>query len=112
MRTIDITQQMINCCDELLYDETTDSIEAMYELWFDVDKYFGTDTSADDTWINFYTNYHRNGCVTAYYFVETDTDVEGFPWPLTANEQVFFYDMMKQYAMVRHGCELESMFDK
>lgn len=42
MREIDITKEPINCIDELIIDEEKRSIEATYELWMDVDKYFGT----------------------------------------------------------------------
>lgn len=41
MREIDITKEPINCIDELLISEKERSIEATYELWMDVDKYFG-----------------------------------------------------------------------
>lgn len=44
MREIDITKKPINCCDELIIDDEKRSIEATYELWMDVDKYFGTKT--------------------------------------------------------------------
>ena len=44
MREIDITKEPINCSDELLIGEQERSIEATYERWMDVHKYFGTRT--------------------------------------------------------------------
>ena len=61
-RLIDITKEKVNCCDELIVDTEKGTVEALYELWCDVDRYFGTDTRDNDstwidfsTWINFYT---------------------------------------------------------
>lgn len=43
MREIDIIKEDIRCCDDFdVYPN--DSINITYELWFDVDKYFGTHT--------------------------------------------------------------------
>lgn len=43
MREIDIIKENIQCCDDFdVYPN--DSINITYELWFDVDKYFGTHT--------------------------------------------------------------------
>ena len=54
MREIDITKKLINCCDELIIDDEKRSIEATYELWMDVDKYFGTKTRNDPSaWLIF-----------------------------------------------------------
>lgn len=44
-RNLDITEQTINCVGDLEVDLDKGFIEAAYELWFDVDRYFGTDTS-------------------------------------------------------------------
>lgn len=68
-RNLDITEQTINCVGDLEVDLDKGFIEAAYELWFDVDRYFGTDTrDKDDTWINFYTRWHPDRTITAIYF--------------------------------------------
>lgn len=65
-RNLDITEQTINCFGDLEVDLDKGFIEAAYELWFDVDRYFGTDTrDKDDTWINFYTRWHPDRTITA-----------------------------------------------
>ena len=65
-RNLDITEQTINCFGDLEVDLDKGFIEAAYELWFDVDRYFGTDTrDRDDTWINFYTRWHPDRTITA-----------------------------------------------
>ena len=65
-RNLDITEQTINCVGDLEVDLDKGFIEAAYELWFDVDRYFGTDTrDKDDTWINFYTRWHPDRTITA-----------------------------------------------
>lgn len=42
IREMDITKEDIRCCDEICVEDNVISIA--YELRFDVDKYFGTDT--------------------------------------------------------------------
>ena len=60
MREIDIIKEDIRCCDDFdVYPN--DSINITYELWFDVDKYFGTHTHETSSWINFYTFFHKDG---------------------------------------------------
>lgn len=111
MRQIDITKQDIRCCDEV-YIEPKDHVNFAYELWFDVDKYFGTDTTNPDVWLNFYTNYHSDGRVTASYEIDTDTDNNFFDWELTEIEQAFFKDMMAEYCRVLYGCALDELLNE
>ncbi|MBQ5851501.1 MAG: hypothetical protein IIW54_11945 [Lachnospiraceae bacterium] len=54
-RKINITDQDIRCCDG--FDICGDAVNATYELWFDVDKYFGTETRNTEAWINFYAKH-------------------------------------------------------
>ena len=61
MREIDITKQDVRCCDDIEINERY-SVNIVWELWFEVDKYFGTNTANSDSWVNFYTewNYDTN----------------------------------------------------
>ena len=95
-RQIDATKEDIRYCDELMI--TDDSIEATYELWFEVDKYFGTNTkNNDNAWINFYTYWHPDGTITAKYSVDDMPNYESFDWELTEEEVKFFRNKMESY---------------
>lgn len=110
-RLIDITKENINCCDELIVDTEKETIEAFYELWCDVDKYFGTNTRGEDsTWINFYTYWHTDGSITAKYFIDSDDGVEEYKWALTEPEQKFFLDKMEKYSKSVYHLSLEQLF--
>ena len=90
MREIDITKKPINCCDELIIDDEKRSIEATYELWMDVDKYFGTKTRNDPSaWVNFYTFWHFDNPVdiTALMILDGDDSCEEKEWELTQEEK-------------------------
>lgn len=105
MRKIDITKQDIRCCDDFYIED--DWVNIPYELWFEVDKYFGTNTEDDDTWVNFYTFYHKDGSITATYEVDMDNGNETFDWPLTDIEAAFFKGMMEGYCNHKCGCNLD-----
>ena len=96
MREINILEQDIRCCDDLYVD--IDCINITYELWFDVDKYFGTNISKDDdTWINFYTYWYPNGDIRAIYEIDTGCDITSYDWDLTNEEKQFFFNKMENY---------------
>lgn len=98
MREIDIIKEPINCCDELIIDDEKRSIEATYELWMDVDKYFGTKTRNDPSaWVNFYTFWHFDNPVdiTALMILDGDDSCEEKEWELTQEEKEFFHKMME-----------------
>lgn len=107
MREIDIMKQDIRCCDDFYIED--DYVNIPYELWFDVDKYFGTNTDGDSTWVNFYTFYHKDGSITATYEVDTDNGNDTFDWELTEVEQAFFRGMMEGYCNHKCGCTLAQL---
>jgi hypothetical protein len=111
MSKIDITNQDIRCMDELCF--TDDAIEASYELWFDVDAYFGTDTREKDrTWINFYTYWHPDTkTVTAVYFVESDEDCKECQHELSDKEKAFFLAKMEEHSKIVYGMPLEKLWN-
>lgn len=115
MREIDITKEPINCIDELLINEKERSIEATYELWMDVDKYFGTKTRNDpSSWVNFYTFWHFDNPaeITARMILDKDDCCEEKEWELTQEEKEFFDKMMEDYCMQKNGCTLREFFEK
>lgn len=110
-RRVDITEKDIRCVDELLIEDGC--IEATYELWFDVDQYFGTDTNDDeDTWINFYTEWiPETGQVRAVVTVDSPMGTESTRFPLSCKEQEFFYRMMNAYCKkTSHGLCLRDLW--
>lgn len=115
MREIDITKEPINCIDELIIDEGKRSIEATYELWMDVDKYFGTKTRTDSSiWVNFYTFWHLDNPaeITARMVLNGDNSCEEKEWELTKEEKEFFHKMMEDYCMQKNSCTLREFFDR
>ena len=110
-RQIDIIRENIKYTGELCVELEKETIEAVWELWFDVDRYFGTNTDSDDeTWINFYTYWHSDGRVTATYEIDSEETSEVFNWPLTDKEEKFFLSKMEEYALKKEHCSLEHLF--
>lgn len=107
LRRVDITKEDVRCID-LIYEDDM-KITSSFELWFNVDKYFGTSTRNDDsTWINFYTEYMPDTELTAKYFVETDDSSEEFEWPLNYEEREFLEQKMNDYCVKVNGCDLRT----
>lgn len=110
-REIDITKESVNCCNELIVDAEKGYIETYYELWADVDRYFGTNTRDDDsTWVNFYTYWHPDGHITASYYLEADDASDGYDWPLTEEEQEFFRKKMEEYCQFSEHASLQEVY--
>lgn len=110
-RDIDITKENVNCTDDIYFEK--DGINIIYELWFDVDEYFGTDTASDDlTWINFYTYWHPDKGIWASYTVDSDSDTTYHEWELTKEEKTFFMDKIEQYCKQLTGKTLKELWDR
>lgn len=111
MREIDITEQNIYCCD--IYIDS-DNINCQYELWFDVDKYFGTNVNDTDEsiYINFYTFWTPDNEIKAVYEVYTEDRIDSFDWNLTDKEKKFFLDKMEQYCQKRNGKTLIELWEE
>lgn len=115
MREIDITKEPINCCDELIIDDEKRSIEATYELWMDVDKYFGTKTRNDPSaWVIFYTFWHFDNPaeITARMILDKDDSCEEKEWELTKEEREFFRKTMEGYCLQKYACTLRELFER
>ena len=111
-RQIDVTKEDVRCCDELIVGD--EEINATYELWFDVDAYFGTDTRDDDSsWINFYTEWHpKTDDVTAYYVIDMIENPEEHEWPLTEKEKEFFREKMETFCQQADNCSLLELWKR
>ena len=107
MREIDITKQDIRCCDD--FDINEGRINVAYEMWFEVDRYFGTDTRSNNTWINFYTEYDRNGNINALYIIDAPDTMGAYDWELTEVEKAFFKGMMQTYCNCIYRCTLDEL---
>ena len=110
-RQISITdsEENANLIDDLQVEE--DHINATYELWFDVDKYFGEKTREDDRkWINFYTNWYPDGTMKAVYYVESDNSSKEVSWKLTEEEKQYFFWKMEEYCQKLYYKSLRELF--
>ena len=98
MEKLDLTKQELNCYGEPIFDDLG-VIEFSWELWFDADKYFGTNTSElEDSWINFYTYYSpEKDKVSAWYVVDTPDSQDEFYLELTRDEEQFLRKKMEEY---------------
>lgn len=112
MRKINLTKYDIECCDDI-YVEPSEFANFTYELWFDVDEYFGTNIKDDeDKWINFYTSYKADGSIVAEYFIDSNKGSEHFIWELTEDEKVLFKNMMEEYCEELYDCTLDELLNE
>ena len=93
-----------NNIDDFVFDKDDDGsyINTIYELWFDVDSVFNTNTKEkDDTYIDFYTNYYPETKNLEAYFIEcSDYDNEYYEYPLTPEEKQLLMDLLNERAKV------------
>ena len=111
MREIDITKQDVRCCDDIEINERH-SVNIVWELWFEVDKYFGTNTANSDSWVNFYTewNYDTND-ITAIVCIDYPNRTEEKYWKLTDYEKDFFKKKMDEYCIKLTGMNMKSLYE-
>ena len=110
IRQIDITKEDIRCTSELVVN--TDHIEAAYEMWCNVDQYFGTNTREDaSSWVNFYTCWYPDGKITAFYILSSDIEDVEVQWDLTEEERVFFCNKMEQNSQEKDNMTLQELWN-
>ena len=110
MQIKDLTKMNIQCCDEFTVEG--DALCIPYELWFNVDEYFGTNVQDTDDWINFYTYYHKGGKVTASYTVVHDDSESTYALSLSEKEEAFFRGMMQAYCKYNCDCFIDDLWDE
>ena len=109
VREIDITKTDIESSILMIEDK---GISLDYLVWFEVDKYFGTNTNESDKWINFYTYWFPDGRITAEYCIDSDDGAESFAWQLTKEEEEFFRQKMEECCKKETGMELIELWTK
>ena len=106
---IDITKVDIRCCDDLMVED--ECINFAYELWFDVEKYFGV-TLNDTSWINFYTNWYPDGSIKAVVVIDKEDTDEEIPFELDKEEQEFFRDKMEKHSKNLYEMSLKEIWEE
>ena len=72
-------------------------ILAYVETWFDVDKKFHVDTSADDTWLNMYARYNPfEDTLDITCEISSDTGSEYFDYMPSATEAAIIKELITQ----------------
>lgn len=82
-----------------------DGINFYLETWFDVDKYFGTETEDDeDVWINFYVFWNPDkDTYKALYTINGPDKEEEFAWDLTDEDIQVIKSAIEDYAKAEYG---------
>lgn len=108
---IDITKCDVRCCDELLVENGF--INAVYELWFDVEQYFDIKLFGD-CYLNLYTNWFPDGYIGVEVTIDNDTasNVLNIPFELDEEEKIFFRNKMEEYSMKRYNKTLIELLNE
>ena len=101
-RQIELKAEDITAIEPEYYN---DEINFYLETWFDVDKYFGTETEDNDMmWVNFYVTWNPNTDTykASYTLVSPDGDEE-FEWELTDEDIKVIKSAIEDYAEEEYG---------
>ena len=111
-RQIKLEEQNVNCIDEILVEDYGLNFE--WELWFDVDAYFGTETKGkDNIWVDFYTEWHReDNSIRGVMVLDMDKDSIWTGWDLTQSEQDFLREKMEAFVREHGYKSMEDMWRK
>lgn len=111
VREINLTKENICFANKISVEDNV--IAAECTLLFDVDKYFGTTTKKDNTWISFDVCWTPNGSVHAEYRLRSFDDCCKclVDWHLTEEEQKIILDKMEEYCMQETGKTLQELWD-
>lgn len=113
-RQINICKQDIHVAALKVYNSGVTHIDAIYDMDFTVDQYFGTKTQENsDVCLNFYTKWYKrqDGAVKfiGWLVVESPKVKIEFPWSLTPEEKEFFLDAMEKVAQEQCGKTLDEL---
>lgn len=110
MRDINLLEQDIRCCDEILIEKINGRwlADFEFECWFDADAYFGINTRDDEeVYVNFYVDYiYDTKDLEAKYELLYEDDHFCVDWELTEDEKVLLKKKMEEYA----GMSLMELF--
>ena len=99
----------IRGCGDILVED--DRINATYELWFDVEKFFGIKLS-DSEWINLYTDWYPDGRFEITVYVDTDNGSKELPFEFDEEETCLFKNLMENYCQFETNCSLAELWKK
>ncbi len=100
------------CIDDNLmflneHNKPYDSINCVWALWLDVDKYFGVTTHPyDSIYVNFYTNWNPYDGLTAEVTISGDSSEVALDWNLTAAEKVLLLRKLNDFIMSKEGISI------
>lgn len=101
----------INCSGEIISLDDAIGIEFGWELWFDVQKFFGVVTGENE-WVNMYTKLMRNGDVKVDVFVDTDFGDMKIDWEPDDDELCFLREKMEDYCYKLYGKGADDILDE
>ena len=84
-------------------------LTAVWELWFDSNKYFGIKNIENNQKIKFYSFYQPNKQITSMYVISgPEVSIER-EWGLTKSERKFLFKLMKSYCRRKYGMSLKRL---
>lgn len=116
-RLIELNEDNIKAEDEILLEENN-YYNVQYECWFDVDKYFGTNTNDDeDTWINFYVNFYPKlvddnviWTLKPVVILNGKDTCEELDWKLTQEEETLLLMLASKHCVDECGLTLTELY--
>lgn len=108
MNGIDLTKQDIRVCDELICENGY--INAVYECWFDVEKYFNK-SIGENEWFNVYTNWYPDGNIKILVHIDSDDGIENLPFELNEDEKKFLINKMEEACKQQCGMSLSEFYE-
>lgn len=97
----------IRGCDEILVENGY--VNATYELWFDVEKFFDVKLS-DSEWINLYTNWYPDGRFEILVYIDSDDGGRELPFEFDEEEIDVFKKLMESYCQATTNCSLAGCY--
>lgn len=84
-------KELILATNEPEFELDKGTVNFYWETWFDVDRYFGTETADNDSaWVNMYSDYDYNtDTLTSYLYLDKDEGDERLDFVFTDEEEAF-----------------------
>lgn len=103
-------KELILATNEPEFELDKGTVNFYWETWFDVDKYFGTETADNDSaWVNMYSDYDYNtDTLTSYLYLDKDEGDERLDFVFTAEEEAF----LRKHIEDTLECGLKDYYEK
>lgn len=103
-------KELILATNEPEFELDKGTVNFYWETWFDVDRYFGTETADDDSaWVNMYSDYDYNtDTLTSYLCLDKDGGDERLDFVFTAEEEAFLRKRIEDTL----ECSLKDYYEK